>query len=165
MSAAGLYRVRRVPLQVVGGFLVMGKGLRARAARVECQGDLTGLRRAPLPVPREMLRLAQEDGDQWWWLDATPGERARALAYADASADELEPDELLHDLHDDVAEVRALALSIDATVARLRRARVSWAEIGLSLGVTRQTAWERYRSDADRPGLSDPSVPAVVGVS
>lgn len=52
---------------------------------------------------------------------------------------------------DEVAAVAALSAirrqasdELRAAVVAAREARTSWAAIGAALGVTKQTAWERY---------------------
>ena len=129
----------------------MGKGARTRTGRSECQGALTVPRQRP--TPGEYVRAAQPDGDLWLLFEATEGQRQRVLDHAERLLDELDVDELVDDLRGSVDEARAITREIDASVARLRRRGASWAVIGRALGVSRQTAWERYRGDGeDGPG-------------
>ena len=75
----------------------------------------------------------------------------------------------------DVGTVRRqLELAEFDAVRQARRARRSWAEIATRLGVSRQSAWERWRdvddeSDAPAPELDAPerlvTVPDVCGMS
>ena len=81
----------------------------------------------------------------------------------------------------DVAAIRRLLDRAELEAVRnARRESRSWAEIATGLGVTRQSAWERWRDldeEPDSPGLSAtrraetqlppdaPTVPNVVGMS
>jgi hypothetical protein len=42
------------------------------------------------------------------------------------------------------AGVRSLEETVEPAVHAARRQRMTWDEIGAALGVTRQSAWERY---------------------
>jgi hypothetical protein len=65
------------------------------------------------------------------------------------SLDERTDDELL----EDTARIAASRDQVDEAVAdrvrRLRERRVTWARIGQSLGISRQSAWERFSTDDD----------------
>jgi hypothetical protein len=128
----------------------MGKGARTRTARSECQVDLTLPR--PRVTPGEYVRAAAPDGDLWLLFEATPGQRQRVQDHAEQLLEEMDTDELEHDLRESVAEAREITREIDRSVARLRRRGASWAVIGRALGVSRQTAWERYRGDVEDDG-------------
>jgi hypothetical protein len=92
------------------------------------------------------------------------------------------------DAHPDDAKAALAALSDIGTVRRLldraelsavrtaRRHGKSWAEIATRLGVTRQSAWERWRDLDDQPDVLSPTarqqrrqssvvVPSVIGMS
>jgi hypothetical protein len=69
----------------------------------------------------------------------------------------------------DIGTVRRALEHAELQAVRVaRRQRKSWSEIAVSLGVTRQSAWERWR-DVDEPTTAEPvdtasvAVPDVVG--
>lgn len=59
--------------------------------------------------------------------------------------------ELLHRLPRVNATVSQALTGLDDYVRELRDREVSWARIGEALGMTRQSAWERFRAVTDRP--------------
>jgi hypothetical protein len=76
-----------------------------------------------------------------WWRPHPAGDGMAALA--------------------DVGQLRRLLDQIEfAAVRQARRDGRSWAEIAVSLGVTRQSAWERFR-DFDRSPEMDPPDPSA----
>jgi hypothetical protein len=58
----------------------------------------------------------------------------------------LSDDELLAALPSLAAAVDGVERSLAAWVGQLRERRVAWARIGDALGMTRQSAWERFSS-------------------
>lgn len=70
----------------------------------------------------------------------------------------------------DIGQVRRQLDQAELEAVRAaRRDRKSWAEIATRLGVSRQSAWERWKDLDDEPGPSAPAprvtVPNVVGMS
>lgn len=65
------------------------------------------------------------------------------------SLDEKSDDELLADMARIAASRDQVEEAVMDRVQRLRRRGVTWARIGESLGISRQSAWERFSTDAD----------------
>ena len=63
-------------------------------------------------------------------------------------------DELLDRLPRVYATVSQAVTGLDGYVRELRDRGISWARIGDSLGMTRQSAWERFRAVTDRPTVT-----------
>jgi hypothetical protein len=57
-------------------------------------------------------------------------------------------------------EISAVAAQVEdrlcAWVGNARQRGISWARIGAALGMTRQSAWERFRSPAADPSTEKP---------
>ena len=65
---------------------------------------------------------------------------------ANAGWDRMTDEQLLDGLKTAEATVEATRAVLQAMVEKLRRRRVSWETIGKALGISRQGAWERFRS-------------------
>jgi hypothetical protein len=55
-------------------------------------------------------------------------------------------DELLAHLPEIAAVASQVEEQLSAWVGRARERKLSWARIGVSLGMTRQSAWERFQT-------------------
>ena len=77
-------------------------------------------------------------------------------ATAEAPWARMSDDELLAHL----PEISAVATQVEerlcAWVGTARHRRISWARIGAALGMTRQSAWERFRSPAAASSAGTP---------
>ena len=107
------------------------------------------------------------------WSEAQRAWR-RLFKLAGGSADEA-GDWALHALSD-ISMVRRLLEQAELSAVRTARQHAkSWAEIATNLGITRQSAWERWRdldgeaiagaAQAVAAGVTQPAVPNVVGMS
>ncbi len=63
--------------------------------------------------------------------------------------DDKSDDELVLDMARIAASRDQVEEAVTDRVQRLRARGVTWARIGESLGITRQSAWERFSTDAD----------------
>lgn len=57
-----------------------------------------------------------------------------------------ETDKLLAELGKVSGEINVLDTDRDAKVLAARKAGASWTQIGEALGISKQSAWERYRN-------------------
>jgi ATP-dependent Clp protease ATP-binding subunit ClpX len=76
-------------------------------------------------------------------LAADPGPRTATMRWEDTLDDE----ELLHHLGQVAAASMQMDDSLQIWVDTLRQRRVTWARIGEALGMTRQSAWERFSGE------------------
>lgn len=108
--------------------------------------------------PDDMGRNPWQDGRRAWarlsgWHQDAPSALGGAAGHPD------DGDQAL-DALGDVGLVRRLLDQAELVAVRTaRRHGKSWAEIATRLGVTRQSAWERWR-DLDTDGTSVPAAPA-----
>ncbi|CAN5349402.1 ClpX C4-type zinc finger protein [soil metagenome] len=65
------------------------------------------------------------------------------------SLDDKSDDELVLDMARIAGSRDQVEEAVMDRVQRLRRRGVTWARIGESLGMTRQSAWERFSTDSD----------------
>ncbi len=65
------------------------------------------------------------------------------------SLDALSDDELVADMARIAASRDQVEEAVMERVQRLRRRGVTWARIGEALGISRQSAWERFSTDSD----------------
>ena len=72
---------------------------------------------------------------------------ALALTPSVQTWDELSDDELLAEMVRIHASRRQVDDAVAQVVRRLRARRVTWARIGEILGMTRQSAWERFSGE------------------
>lgn len=68
----------------------------------------------------------------------------RPLGTKQATPDELPTERLLERLQPIEATVQGKGGQLQAVVDILRSREVSWAQIGAALGISRQSAWERF---------------------
>lgn len=76
-------------------------------------------------------------------LAASPGPRTAKMRWEDTLDDE----ELLHHLGRVAAASAQIDESLQIWVDTLRQRGVTWARIGEGLGITRQSAWERFSGE------------------
>ncbi len=76
-------------------------------------------------------------------LAANPGPRTAKMRWEDTLDDE----ELLHHLGRVAGASTQIDESLQIWVGTLRQRGVTWARIGEALGITRQSAWERFSGE------------------
>ena len=100
--------------------------------------------------------LASMVGNDSPWRDGRRAvERLRGWSHGSSeSPPDLDPDEPLSALAD-IGLIRRLLDNAElAAVTAARQQHKSWAEIATKLGVTRQSAWERWRDLDDAGGVA-----------